>query len=76
LIFFIIWSGEKRVLMHLHILPDHKKKPILKMRFDACAHSSRPLETCFKKTIFYRLERLLMRFDAFAHTTRPLETFF
>jgi hypothetical protein len=22
------------------------------MRFDACAHTSRPLETCFKKTYF------------------------
>jgi hypothetical protein len=22
-IFFTIWSGEKRVLMHLRILPDH-----------------------------------------------------
>ena len=24
-IFFTVWSGYKRVLMHLHILPDHQK---------------------------------------------------
>ncbi len=47
---------------------------MLKMRFDAFAHTSRTLETCFLKPYFLRLERLKMRFDALAHTTRPLET--
>ncbi len=46
------------------------------MRFDAFAHTSRPLETCFLKTYLLRLERLKIRFDAFAHTSKPLDTCF
>jgi hypothetical protein len=44
------------------------------MGFDAFPHISRPIETCFLKPYFLRLERSKMRFDAFAHTFRPLET--
>jgi hypothetical protein len=48
------------------------------MRFDAFAHTFRPLETrnLFKKTLKKRLERLQMRFDAFVNTSRHLETCF
>jgi len=67
-IFFNIWSGQKRVFMHLRLLPDHQKlffkKDIflhlewLKTCFDAFAHTSRTPETpeflFFKKDIFDR----------------------
>jgi hypothetical protein len=53
---------QKRVLMHLHMLPDHQKlffkKDIfyrlewLKTCFDAFAHASRPPETFFQKRFF------------------------
>ena len=66
--------------MHLRILPDHQKlffkKDIferlegLKTCFDACANTSRPLETLKKEDIFERLEWLKTSFDAFAHTSR------
>ncbi len=46
------------------------------MRFDAFAHTTRPLETCFKKRYFSSSEVVKMRFDAFAHTSKPLETCF
>ncbi len=62
-LFFKVWEGKKRVLMHLRILPDHWKhvynKPIFyhlqwwKTCFDALAHTSRPLETCFIKTYLF-----------------------
>jgi hypothetical protein len=55
--FFTVWSGYKRVFMHLRILPDHQKlfvkKDIfyhlvwLKACFDAFAHTSRTSETFF-----------------------------
>jgi hypothetical protein len=53
-IFFNVWSGQKRVLMHLRILPDHPKHGLkkdifqrldwLKTHFEAFAHASRPPE--------------------------------
>jgi hypothetical protein len=58
-IFFNVWSGRKRVLMHLRMLPDHQKHGLekdifqrlewLKTRFEAFAHASRPPE---KKSFF------------------------
>jgi hypothetical protein len=57
-----VWSGKKRVLMHLRILPDHQKlffkKDIferlewLKTCFDAFAHTSRPPKSFFQKRCF------------------------
>ncbi len=32
-LFFTIWSGEKRVLVHLRILPDHEKHVFKKLIF-------------------------------------------
>jgi hypothetical protein len=62
-IFLTVWSGKKRVLMHLRILPDHQKllckKDIfywlewLKTCFDAFAHTPRPLEICSEKRYFW-----------------------
>ncbi len=62
-IFWNVWSGLKRVLMHLRILSDDQKlffkKDILnrlewlKTCFDAFAHTPRSLETFFNKDIFY-----------------------
>ena len=62
-IFFTVWSGYKRVFMHLRILPDHQKlfvkKDIfyhlvwLKACFDAFAHTSRTPETFFQKRYFW-----------------------
>ena len=55
-IFLKVWSGWKRVLMLLRVLPDHQKlfckKDIfdrlerLKTCFDAFMHTSRPPESC------------------------------
>jgi hypothetical protein len=55
-IFFTVWSGLRRVLMHLRILPNHQKlffkKDIferlewIKTYFDAFSHTSRPPESC------------------------------
>ena len=54
-IFFHVWSGRKRVLMHLRMLPDHQKHGLekdifyrqewLKTCFDAFLHAYRPPET-------------------------------
>jgi hypothetical protein len=56
---FYVWSGRKRVLMHLRMLPDPQKHGLekniflrlewLKTRFEAFAHASRPPE---KKSFF------------------------
>jgi hypothetical protein len=55
---FSVWSGRKRVLMHLRMLPDHQKHGLediflrlewLKTRFVAFAHAYRPPE---KKSFF------------------------
>ncbi len=61
-IFLTVWSGWRRVLMHLRILPDHQKlffkKDIferlewLKTCFDAFSHTTRPPETFFQKRYF------------------------
>ena len=61
-IFFTVWSGYKRVFMHLRILPDHQKpffrKDIfyclerLKTCFDAFSQTSIPPETFFQKRYF------------------------
>jgi hypothetical protein len=61
-IFFTVWSGYKRVLMHFRILLYHQKpffrKYIfyclewLKTFFNAFAHTSRPPETFFQKRYF------------------------
>jgi hypothetical protein len=55
-IFFTVWSGLKRVLMHLRILPDHQKPffkkyifyrlELLNTCFYAFLHTSRPTESC------------------------------
>jgi hypothetical protein len=54
-IFFNVWSGRKRVLMHFRMLPDHQKHGLekdifyrqewLKTCFDAFSHAYRPPET-------------------------------
>ena len=61
-IFLTVWSGKKRVLMHLRILPDHQKlffkKDIFerlewfKTCFDAFAHTPRLPESLFQKSYF------------------------
>ena len=76
-IFFHVWSGRKRVLMYLRMLPDHQKHDLekdifyrlewLKTRFEAFANASRPPE----KNNFLRLEWLKLCFDAFSHASRP-----
>ena len=63
-IFFTVWSGYKRVFMHLRILPDHQKPffkrdiferlGLLKTCFDAFAHTSRPPETFFEKRYYWK----------------------
>ncbi len=62
-IFFTVWNGLKRFLMHLRILPDHQKlffkKDIfeclkwLKTCVDAFSHTSRPPEKCSEKRYFW-----------------------
>ena len=57
--FFNVWSGRKRVLMHLRMLPDHQKhglekdifQPLewLKTCFEAFVHATRTPE---KKSFF------------------------
>ena len=84
-LFFNVWSGYKRVLMHFRILPYHQKpffrKDIfyclewLNTFFYAFAHTSIPPETFFRKDIFDRQEWLKTCFDAFSHTSRTPETF-
>ena len=32
-LFFNVWSGSKRVFMHLRILPDHQKQVLKKLFF-------------------------------------------
>jgi hypothetical protein len=54
-IFFNVWSGRKRVLMHFRMLPDHPKPGLKKdifqrlewskTCFEAFSHGSRPPET-------------------------------
>ncbi len=54
-IFFNVWSGLKRVLMHFRMLPAHPKHGLkkeifqrlerLKTCFEAFSHGSRPPET-------------------------------
>ena len=71
-IFFNVWSGSKRVFMHLHILPDHQNQVIKKLFFSPLEW----LKTCFdaftdhqnqvlKKLFFLPLEWLKTCFDAF-----------
>ena len=65
-LFLNVWSGSKRVLMHLRILPELQnhvlKKDIferlewLKTCFDAFAHTSRPPESWPEKKYFFRSE--------------------
>jgi hypothetical protein len=81
-----VWSGSKRILMHLRILPEHQnhvlKKVIferlewLKTCFDAFSHTSDHQKNVLKKDIFDPLEWLKTCLDAFAHTSRQPETFF
>ncbi len=84
-IFFNIWSGKKRVLMHLRILPDHQKlffkKDIfkrlewLKTCFDAFAHTSRPPETFFQKRYFWKsavVKNAFWCIFAYFQTTRKM----
>jgi hypothetical protein len=73
-ILFTVWSGKKRVLMHLRILPYHQKLVPFKVVKNVWFFTSRPPETFFKKNVFFRLEWLKTCFDAFAHTSRPLES--
>jgi hypothetical protein len=42
-LFFIVWSGSKRVFMHLRILPDHQKQVLKKLFFSPLEW----LKTCF-----------------------------
>ena len=84
--FLNVWSGKKRVLMHLRILPDHQKlffkKDIferlewLKTCFDAFPHTSRPPKSIVLKRCFWTSVVVKNVFDAFAHISRPPETFF
>ncbi len=87
MMYFNIWSGYKRVLMHLRILQDHHKLffkkdifdhlELLKTCFDAFSYTSRPPESCSYKRYFltYGLGK-----DVFwcicTYFCRPPETFF
>jgi hypothetical protein len=84
-IFFTVWSGYKRVLMHFRILPYHQKpffkKDIfyhlkwLKACFDAFPHTSRPTETCFQKRYFLlsgAVTNVFWCIFAYFHTTRNI----
>ena len=85
-IFFTVWSGYKRVFMHLRILPDHQKPFFRKDIFHCLEWLKRVFihlrilydhqKLFFRKDIFYCLEWLKACFDAFAHTSRTPETFF
>jgi len=81
--FFTVWSGYKRVFMHLRILPDHQKlfvkKDIfyhlvwLKACFDAFAHTSRTPETFFLKRYFLLsgvVKNMFLCICAYFQTTR------
>ena len=78
-----VWSGLKRVLMHLRILPEHQKHVIKKVIFErlelfktCLAHTSRPPKTFFQKIYFWTSGVVKNVFDALAHTSRPPEPFF
>ncbi len=71
-LFFNVWSGSKRVFMHLRILPDHQNKVIKKFFFSPLEW----LKTCFdafadyqnqilQKLFFLRLGWLKTCFYAF-----------
>ena len=66
-IFFNVWSGFKRVLMHLRILPDQKTC------FGAFAHTFRPQETWAQKWCYLTSEVVMYVFwciYAYFQTTR------
>jgi hypothetical protein len=82
-IFFTVWSGYKRVLMHFRILPYHQKpffrKDIfyclewLKTCFYAFAHTFRSPETFFQKRYFLLsgvVKNVFLCICAYFQTTR------
>jgi hypothetical protein len=67
-IFFNVWSGKKRALVHLRILSDHQKHGLKLMLFNVC---------CGNVGVLMHLRILPDQktcFGAFAHTFRPPET--
>jgi hypothetical protein len=63
-IFFNVWSGRKRVLMHFRMLPDHQKHGLgwLKTCFDAFAHASRSPGKKILFNVWSGRKRVLMHF--------------